>query len=76
MTIGELNTASTFVAILMKLQMEWDTLAMERGLKNIASKITVEYMLLFGSTANQLLAYFGTVLDVLKHDCTTIKMNV
>ena len=30
---GELNPAPIFVAMMMKLQMEWDTLSKERGIK-------------------------------------------
>ena len=38
MTMGSLNTAPTFLAMITKLQMEWDTLAKERVLKNDALK--------------------------------------
>ena len=36
MPIGDLNAYTTFLATTMKLQMEWDTLSKERGLKNVA----------------------------------------
>ena len=36
MPMGDLNVAPKFVATMMKLYMEWDTLAKERGLKNVA----------------------------------------
>ena len=74
-TIGELNAAPTFVAMIMKLQMEWETLAKERGLKNVASKIIVGDVLLYGYTAEQILAYFRTVLDFLKHHRATLKLK-
>ena len=51
MLTGSLNAASIFVAMMMKLQMEWDTLATERVLKNVAPKIIVDDVLLYGRTA-------------------------
>ena len=39
------------------------------------SKIIVDDVLLYGRTADQLLAYFRTVLDVLKHHHTTLKLK-
>ena len=67
MTMGALNAAPTFVTMTMKLQMERDTLVKERGLKNVASKIIVDGVLLYGRTAEQLLDYFRTVLGVFKN---------
>ena len=37
--MGSLNTATTFVAMMRKLQMEWDTLSKERVLKNLHQKL-------------------------------------
>ena len=34
--MGDLNAYPIFVAMLMKLKMEWDTLAKEHGLINVA----------------------------------------
>ena len=73
--MGALNSDPNFVAMIMKLQMEWDTLAKERGLKNVASKIIFDDMLLYRRTSEQLLAYFQTVLDVLKHHLATLKLK-
>ena len=42
MPMGELNEAPTYVAMTTKLQMEWDTLAREGVLKNVASNIIVD----------------------------------
>ena len=67
MHMGALNAAPTFVAMMMKLQMEWDILSKERGLKTIATNIIFDDVLMYGRTAKQLLVYFRTVLDVLKH---------
>ena len=53
--------------------MEWNALSKERGLKNVASKIIVYGVLLYVRTAKQLLAYFRTVLDVLKYHHDTLK---
>ena len=75
MPMGAINAAPTFVAIMMKLQMEWGTLSKERGLKNFASKIIYDDMLFYGRTAEQLLDYFRTVLYVLKHHHATLKLK-
>ena len=55
--------------------MEWDTLAKEHVLKNVASKIIVDDVLLYGRTSRQILDYFRTVLDVLKHHRATLKLK-
>ena len=75
MTMGPLNEAPTFVAMTTKLRMEWDTLSKERGFENVASKNIVDDVLLYGRTAGKILAYFRTVLDVLKHHRATLKMK-
>ena len=75
MPLGDLNVAPTFLALIMKLQMEWDKLSKKRRLKNIASKIIVDDVLLYGHTSNKRLAYFRAVLYVLKHHCATIKVK-
>ena len=56
--------------------MEWDTLAKERRLKNIVSKIIFYDVLLYGCTAKQFLAYFRTFLDVLEHQRATLKLKI
>ena len=48
--MGYLNTVPIFLAIMMKLQMEWYTLANDIGLKNIASKIIGDGVLLYDHT--------------------------
>ena len=75
MHMGDLGLDPTFIAMMMKLQMEWDTLAKECGLENVASKIIVEDVLLYGNTADRLLSYFRTVLNFLKHHRATLKMK-
>ena len=70
--MGGLNAAPTFVAMIMKLKMEWDTLANQRGIKNVVSKIIVNGVFMCGRTEKQLLAYLRTVLDILKHHRATI----
>ena len=55
--------------------MEWYTLAKERGLKNVATNIILDDVLLYGGTAKQLLDYFRTVLDFLKHHCAILKVK-
>ena len=57
----------------MKLQMKWDTLDKQRGFKNLASKIIFDDVLLYGRTAEQILAYFRTFLEILKHHRAIIK---
>ena len=75
MPLGALNTALTFAAIIMKLHMEWDTLSKELGLKNVASKIIADDVSLYGRTAEQLLHYFRTFMDALKHHRATLKLK-
>ena len=75
MPMGALNAALKFVAMMMKLKIEWDTLSKERGSKNVASEIIVDRLLLYGRSANQLLDYFITVLDFLKHHRATLKLK-
>ena len=55
MPMGSLNSSPTFVTMIMKLKMEWDTLAKDRRLKNVASKIIIDGVLLYGRTVNELL---------------------
>ena len=73
--MGSLNSDPTFVAMMMKIQMKWDTLVKERGLNFFASKIIVDDVLLYGRTSEQLLAYFRTVLDFIKHHHATLKLK-
>ena len=44
-------------------------------MKNVASKVIVDDMLLYGITTRQLPSYFRTVLDVLKHHRATLKLK-
>ena len=73
--MGSLNSDPTFVAMMMKIQMKWDTLVKEHGLNVFASKIIVDDVLLYGRTSEQLLAYFRTVLDFIKHHHATLKLK-
>ena len=75
MSMGTLDAAPIFVAMIMKLRMEWYTLSKERGLKKISSNIIVDDVLLYGHTSGQNLAYFRTVLDFLKHHSATLKLK-
>ena len=52
-----------------------EALAKERGLKNVASKNIVDDVLLYGRTSRHIIAYFRTVLDVLKHHRATLKLK-
>ena len=56
MPMGDLHVASTFVEILMKIQMELDTLDKENRIKHFASEIIVDDVLLYLCTSEQLLA--------------------
>ena len=71
-----LDAAPTFVAMMTNLQMGWDKLAKERGLKSFASKIIVDDVLLYGRTADMILDYFITVLYILKHHRATLKLKI
>ena len=73
--MGYLNTASTFVSTMNKLKMEWETLVKERGLKNVASEIIVDDVLLYGIKVKKLIEYFRTVMEILKHYRATINLK-
>ena len=64
----KLNTDPKCVAIMMKLHKEWDIWTKERKLKILDQK-----SLLIICFCMDLLAYFRTVLEVLKHNRATIK---
>ena len=44
-------------------------------MKNVASKIIVDDVLLHGRTDDKIISYFRTFLDVLKHHCATLKLK-
>ena len=75
MPMGTLNAAPTFVAMMMKLKNGMGHTSQRTWFENAASKIIVYGVLLYGRTAEQLLAYFRTVLGVLKHHCATLKLK-
>ena len=74
-SMGSLNASRTFLAMMMKLQMEWDTQAKEYCLKNVSSNFIVDDVLLYGCTSRKLIDYFRTVLDVLKHHRATLNLK-
>ena len=55
--------------------MECDTLVKEHVLKNVASKIIVDDVLLYGRTEGQLLSYLRTFRDVFKYHHATLKLK-
>ena len=55
--------------------MECDTLAKGGRLKNVVSKTIVDDVLLYVIIANQLLEYFKTVLNFLKHHHAKLKLK-
>ena len=57
----------------MKLQIEWYKLSKKRSLENVSSQIIVDHVLLYVRTFSQLIAYFRTLLGVLKHHRATLK---
>ena len=76
MPMGALNAAPTFLAMLMKLQMQCNKLAKERALENFASNIFFDDVLLYVHTSKKILEYFRTVMDILKHHHVTLKLKV
>ena len=56
--------------------MEWIKLAKERILKNVASTIIFDDVLLYGHTEKQILEYLRTVLEILKHHRATPKLKL
>ena len=74
--MGTLNEAWKVLAMMMKLQIEWKTLAKERRLNIFCIEIIVDDVLLYGRTTEQLLAYFRAVMYVLKHHRNTLKLKM
>ena len=75
MPMGALNSASTFVAMMMKLRRKWNALAAERGVPHVGSQVIVDDVLLHGRTPEALLQYFRCVLEVLKHHRATLNLK-
>ena len=76
MLMGDLNASPTFVAMMMKLENEWYLQSKERGLKNVASKIIIDDVLLYGRTSKQLIVCFRTVLNFFKHHRATLELKM
>ena len=68
MPMGELNAYPKFLTTSENMQKEWDTLDKESDLENIASKIIVDNVFLYGHIEEIIMAYFITVLYILKID--------
>ena len=75
MPMGALNSATTFVAMMTKLQTKWDAAAQLQGIPNAGSKVIVNDVLLCVETAETLLAYFHCFLEVLKEHRATINLR-
>lgn len=75
MPMGALNSAPTFIAMMMHLQARWEKLAAERGILGCGSKVIVDDVLIYGRKKDQLLQYFRSVLNVLKHYRATINLR-
>ena len=75
MPMGALNSAPIFVAMMLTLQRKWDRLVDEQGIEKCGSKVIVDNVLVFGRDPDSLLWYFRVVLEVLKHHCTTVKLQ-
>jgi hypothetical protein len=75
MPMGALNSAATFVAMMTKLQHKWDRLAKERGISGAGSKVIVDDVLLYGDTAETLMAYVRCFLEVLREHRATINLK-
>ena len=56
--------------------MKWDTQAKEHGLENVASAIIVDDVLIYERTSKQILSYFRTEPDILKHHHETQKLKM
>ncbi len=75
MPMGALNGAAVFVAMMAKMQKEWDELARSRGITHCASKVIIDDVLIHGREAEMLLRYFRAVVDTLKHYRASIKLR-
>jgi hypothetical protein len=68
MPMGAFVSASTFMAMMMELQKQWEDLAADRGIGGCGSKVTIDDVLSMAATRDkdQLLRYFEAVFDILK----------
>ena len=75
MPMGALNSAAIFVAMMTKLKAKWDQLAQERRITGAGLKVIVDDILLYGDTAESLLAYFRCFLEILQEHQATINLK-
>ena len=70
-----LNSASTFVAMMVELHIKWTMLAKERVIEGCGKKFIVDDMLVHVCDAEPLLKYSRAILGFLKHHQATINMK-
>ena len=70
-----LNSASTFVAMLVELQIKCTKLAKERIIEGCGRKFIVNDILVHGCDAEPLLQYSRSIIGFLEHHHTTINMK-
>jgi len=77
MPMGAENSAPVFAAMMVVMQREWDAKAAKRKppIKDCASEVIINDIMLHGLTAAMLLLYFRCVLEVLMHYRATIKLK-
>ena len=75
MPMVALNSASTFVAKMVELQIKWTKLAKERVIEGCGRKFIVDDMLVHGRDAEPLLQYSRAILGFLKYHQATINMK-
>jgi hypothetical protein len=75
MPMGALNSAATFCAMMETLKQEWNKVAAEKQIQHCDTKVIVDDVLIYGRDSDELIRYFGVVVDVLKHHRATLKLK-
>ena len=75
MPMGALNSAATFCAMMETLKQEWNKVAAEKQIQHCDTKVIVDDVLIYGRDSDELIRYFGVVVDVIKHHRATLKLK-
>ena len=76
MPMVALNSASTFVAMMVELHIKWTKLSKERIIEGCGRKFIVNDILVHGHDAEPLLQYSRSIIGFLEHHHTTINMKI
>ena len=75
MPMGTLNSAPTFVSMMLTLRELWEGLARGHDIQHCRAKVIIDDVLLYGWDPLTLLKYFRSVLDVLKEHRAMVKLK-